>query len=252
MVVQVIGLPGDLVAGRREVSQTVPEQIVVIGLEIDLPAVNEKIPVLDQLPGVGQPVLVGAGVFAPGVAEIDVDAADCVVGGHDAADALDVGAHDPHIVDGAAGRGVGGLDLPLGQDQHLVGDVDAEVIVFGVGGGQLGDKTALAAAQFQHEGLLWPGELCVPLPLQVEGVVDVEVGGEQLGPRVGLETHTHRCDSPYSWWLGAWPRRNRATVSGSAVQLPWQMPGLPPPRPPQAAFRALVRGRTSPSRRAKQ
>ena len=59
MVVQVIGLPGDLVAGRREVSQTVPEQIVVVGLEIDLPAVNEKIPVLDQLPGMGQPVLVG-------------------------------------------------------------------------------------------------------------------------------------------------------------------------------------------------
>ena len=63
MVMQVIGLPGDLVAGRREVTQTVPEQIVVVGLEIDLPAVNEKIPVLDQLPGMGQPVLVGAGVF---------------------------------------------------------------------------------------------------------------------------------------------------------------------------------------------
>ena len=51
MVMQVIGLPGDLIAGRREVAQTVPEQIVVVGLEIDLPAVNEKIPVLDQLPG---------------------------------------------------------------------------------------------------------------------------------------------------------------------------------------------------------
>src|SRR5699024_463590 len=134
-----------------------PEQVVVIGLEIDFPAVGQKIPVLDQLPRMGQAVLVGAGVFAPGVAEIDVDAADGVGGGHDAADPLDVGAHDPHVVDGAAGGGVGGLDLPLGQDQHLVGDVDAQVVVFRVGGGQLGEEAPLAAAQLQHKGLLRPG-----------------------------------------------------------------------------------------------
>src|SRR5699024_5586066 len=131
-------------------------------------------------------------VLAPGVAEVDVNPADGVLGGKQIANPLDVGAHDPHVVDGAVDGGVGRLDFPLGQNQHLVGDVDAQIVVFGVGGGQLGDKAALAAAQLQHQGQFRVGELVVPLALQVEGVMDVEVGGEQLGPRVGLETHAHR------------------------------------------------------------
>ena len=35
----------------------------------------------------------------------------------------------------------------LCEDEHLVGDVDAQIVVLGVGRGQLGDEAALAAAK---------------------------------------------------------------------------------------------------------
>ena len=66
-----------------------------------------------------------------------------------------------------------------------------------MGGGQLGEEAPLAAAQLQHKGLLRPGELGVPLPLQVEGVVDVEVGGEQLGPSTRRALDALAAGTPY-------------------------------------------------------
>ena len=148
-------------------------------------------PVLDELAGVGEAVLVGGTVLAPRVAEVDVDAADGVLREDDVVDPLDVGAHDLHVVNGAVSRLIGGLHFPLGQDQHLVGDVDAQVIVLRVGAGQLGEETALAAAQLQHERLLRAGILGVPFSAQHKGVVDVEVAGQQLSAGIGLETHSH-------------------------------------------------------------
>ena len=106
-------------------------------------------------------------------------------------DALDVGAHDLHVVDGAARLLIGGLDLPLGQDQHLVGDVDAQVVVFRVGAGQPGEKAALATAQLQHKGLLRPGVLGMPFSAPDQRLVDVEIGGHQLVVGIGFETHSH-------------------------------------------------------------
>ena len=243
VLVQVEGLPGDLVAGSGEVFQAVAEQIVVVGLEIDLAAVFEEGAVLDELAGIGEAVLVGGGILAPRVAEVDVDAVHGILRREDALDALDVGAHDLDVVDGAARRLIGGLDLPLGQNEDFVGDVDAEVVVLRVGAGQLGDKAALAAAQFQHKGLLRAGILCVPPAAPDQGLVDVEIGGHQLIVGVGFEAHSH------NMWFSF---KNRSTCSGAAAQLPWQMPGLPPPRPFRAALRALVRARTSPSALARQ
>ena len=243
VLVQVEGLPGDLVAGSGEVFQTVAEQIVVVGLEIDLAAVFEEGAVLDELAGIGEAVLVGGGILAPRVAEIDVDAVYGILRREDALDALDVGAHDLDVVDGAARLLIGGLDLALGQNEDFVGDVDAEVVVLRVGAGQLGDKAALAAAQFQHKGLLRAGILCVPPATPDQGLVDVEIGGHQLIVGVGFEAHSHNL------WFSF---KNRSTCSGDAAQLPWQMPGLPPPRPFRAALRALVRARTSPSALARQ
>ena len=191
LLVEVEGLPRDLVAGSGEVFEAVPEQIVVVGLEVDLAAIFEEGAVLDELAGVGQPVLVGGGVLAPWVAEVDVDAADRILRRDDVADALDVGAHDLHVVDGAARFLIGGLNLPLSEDQHLIGDVDAEVVVLRVGRSQLGEEAALAAAQFQHERLFRAGILGVPLAAPDKGVVDVEVAGQQLSAGIGLETHSH-------------------------------------------------------------
>ena len=81
VLVEVVSLPDDVVAGSGEVGQAVAEQVIVVGLEIDLAAVLEEIAVLDELTGVGEAVLVGGSVLAPRVAEVDVDAADGVLRG---------------------------------------------------------------------------------------------------------------------------------------------------------------------------
>ena len=126
-------------------------------------------------------------------------------------DPLDVRAHDLHVVDGAARFVVSGLDLPLGEDQHLIGDVNAEVVVLGVGAGQLGDKAALAAAQLKDKGLFGPGVLGTPLAAPDKGIVDMKIAGHQLSAGIGLETHSHN-----SWFSF----KNFSTSSGAAAQLP--------------------------------
>ena len=192
VLVEVVSLPDDVVAGSGEVGQAVAEQVIVVGLEVDLAAVLEEIAVLDELTGVGEAVLVGGSVLAPRVAEVDVDAADGVLRGDDALDALDVGAHDLDIVDGAACLGVSGFDFALCEDEYLVSDVDAQIVILGVGRGQPGDEAALAAAQLQHERLLRAGILAVPLAAPDKGLVDVEISGHQFVVGVGLETHSHK------------------------------------------------------------
>ena len=80
---EVKGHPLDVVAGSGEVFQTVAEQIIVVGLEVDLAAVLEELTVVDELARVGEAVLVGRAVLAPRIAEVDVDAADRILGGND-------------------------------------------------------------------------------------------------------------------------------------------------------------------------
>ena len=92
--------------------------------------------------------------------------------------------------------GVGGLHLALGQDQHLVGDVDAQIVDVGVGRGNLGQKTALAAAQFQMPGLVGPGVELAPVAAVGQRLVNVEVAGQQLRPCVGFESHAHNVGTP--------------------------------------------------------
>ena len=133
----------------------------------------------------------GGVVLAPRVAEVDIDAADFILRGDDALDALDIGAHDLDVVDGAAGCLIGGFDLALGKNEHLIGDVDTQIVVFRVGAGQLRDEAALAAAQLQNKGLLRAGILAVPFAAPDEGLVHMEIRGHQFVVGIGFETHSH-------------------------------------------------------------
>ena len=191
VLVQVVGDPLDVVTGSGEVLHAVPEQIIVVGLEVDLAAVFQELAVGDELARVGKAVLVGGVVLAPRIAEVDVDAADFILRGDNALDALDIGAHDLYVVDGTSRCLIGGFDLALGKDEHLVGDVDAQIVIFRVGAGQLGDEAALAAAQFQNKGLLRAGILAVPFAAPDEGLVHMEIRGHQFVVGIGFETHSH-------------------------------------------------------------
>ena len=142
-------------------------------------------------------MLIAAGVLAPRVAEIDVDARNTVVWCEGIAQALNVQAGDFHVVGGNTALCIGGLDLALGEDQHLVGDVDAEVIDIRVGRGDLGQKSALAAAQLQVPGLVGPGVQLVPVAAVGQRLVNVEIAGQQLRPGIGFKTHSHGGVSPY-------------------------------------------------------
>src|SRR5699024_12422628 len=77
----------------------------------------------------------------------------------------------------------------------------------------------MAAAHLQRKGLLRTWELVLPLPLQVEVVLDVEVCGEQLGPRVSLETHAHRSITPC---LCGWVRRRPGCAESGPRPRGWR------------------------------
>ena len=69
VLMEVTGHPLDVVAGSGEVFQTVAEQIIVVGLDVDLAAVLEELTVVDELARVGEAVLVGRAVLAPRIAD---------------------------------------------------------------------------------------------------------------------------------------------------------------------------------------
>ena len=223
--------------------QTVPEQVIVVGLEPDLRALIHQLAVLQQLAGMGQAVLVAARVFAPRIAEVDVDAVHPVGRGEGIAQALDVDAGDLDVIRGHAALGIGGLDLALGQDQHLVGDVDAQVVDVRVPGGQLRQETALATAQLQVPGLVGAGVGLVPVAAVGQRLVHMEVAGQQFGAGIGFKTHSHGSVSCYNN-VESFSRTTSGVRPGWA-RLPWQKAGLPPPRPAKASFSALPRARAS-------
>ena len=123
---------------------------------------------------------------------------------------------------------IGGFDLALGEDEHLIGDIHAQVVVFRVGAGQLGEEASLAAAQFQHKGLLRAGVLTVPLAAPDQRLMHMEVGGHQLVVGIGFETHSHSllfslmlCDSFSRLWRqlpqrGSLWRRGKASRTAKA------------------------------------
>ena len=191
---QIKGLPCDLKPGGGEVGQTVPEQVIVIGLEPDLGTLVHQAAILQKLARVGQAVLVAAGILAPRVAEIDVDARNAVLRREGVAQPLNVQTGNLYIVGGQAALSVGGLDLALGEDQHLVGDVDAQIVDVGVGWCDLGEKATLAAAQLKVPRLVGPGVQLMPVAAVGQRLVNMEIAGQQLRPGIGFETHAHgRC-----------------------------------------------------------
>lgn len=74
-------IPGHI--GHREaplgkVFQAVPEQIIIIGLEVDLRTVPQEAGIQHQLLGMGQPLLPVSGM-GPWIAEIDADPVHCIL-----------------------------------------------------------------------------------------------------------------------------------------------------------------------------
>ena len=132
-------------------------------------------------------MLVAAGVLAPRIAEIDVDARNAILRREGVAQPLNVQTGNLYIVGRQAALSVGGLDLALGEDQHLVGDVD-------VGRCDLGEKAALAAAQLKVPWLVGPGVQLMPVAAVGQRLVNMKIAGQQLRPGIGFETHAHgRC-----------------------------------------------------------
>ena len=111
----------------------------------------------------------GRAVLAPRIAEVDVDAADRILGGNDPFDALDVGAHDLHVVDGAACSLIGGFDLALCEDEHLVGDVDAQIVVFRVAQANWEMKPPLPQPSSSTKGCSGRAYWACHLPPQISG-----------------------------------------------------------------------------------
>ena len=191
ILVQIKGLPGNFEPGSGKVTQAVPEQVIVIGLEVDFGTLRHQSAVLQQLARVGQAVLVAASVFAPRVAEVDVDALHGIRRAEHAGKPLDIQRGDLDIIRRQLSGGVSGFHLALGQNQNLIRDINAKVVDIRVQGGQLAQKAALAAAKLQVQGLLRPGIQLMPVPGMGQRFVNMEIAGQQFRSGIGLKTHTH-------------------------------------------------------------
>ena len=185
--VEVLGVEEDFEARLGEIAAGGQVQVVVVGLEPDLPAGGQQGLVAEQLPGVGQAALVVAG-RGPGVAEVDVDALHLLAGGEQLGQALDVVGAQGHVV--RLLLAVGLLDVPPGHAQNVQADIDADEIHVPVGVGRLGQEHALAAAQVQVDG---PGaaEHLLPAALLRLRLGDIVRAGGQLRPGPGLSTYAH-------------------------------------------------------------
>ena len=94
------------------------------------------------MPGRSSP-LVAASVFAPRVAEVDVDALHGIRRAEHAGKPLDIQRGDLDIIRRQVGGGVSGFHLALGQNQDLIGNINAKIVDVRVQGGQLAQKAAL-------------------------------------------------------------------------------------------------------------
>ena len=110
--VEVLGVEEDFEARLGEIAAGGQVQVVVVGLEPNLPAGGQQGLVAEQLPGVGQAALVVAG-RGPGVTEVDVDALHLLAGGEQLGQALDVVGAQGHVV--RLLLAVGLLDVPPGH-----------------------------------------------------------------------------------------------------------------------------------------
>lgn len=117
---------------------------------------------MKQLAGVGQAALVAPG-GRPGVAEIDVQALDLLLGRKELSQPLNIISAQGHVVRLLFPVGLG--NVPPAHAQNVVADVDSQEIHIPVGVGGFGQKDALAAAQVQVERALFPKHRLPAAPL---------------------------------------------------------------------------------------
>ena len=116
---------------------------------------------------------------------------------------------------------------------------------------QPAEAHVIAALQGALRGEL-PGVQAVPPARVGKRLMNMKRAGQQFGPGVGLKTHPHGRFSFTGFQNGAGAGQKPASAKKARTasklpggRLPWQKPGLPPPRPPNRPLRAAQRGRRS-------
>ena len=159
------------------------EQGLVVGLEVDLAAFLQNLPVELQKVPVGQAAF-GVALAGPGIAEVDVDPVH-FAGGEEVGQLVGVGVHEEHIVQPLP-------DTPLhghhhGVRHHFHGD---EEHIRLCRRGPCG-KAALSAAQL-HPQFPGSGHQFPPLAPPVLGIPDQAVGTPlHPGDQIFLFPHAH-------------------------------------------------------------
>ena len=193
-VVEIMGYIGQFKPTLGKVDEGMGKQLAVIGFKPDLSPILQKAQIFNQLFGMGQPLFVVVGL-GPGVAEVDIDTGDPILGGDGLMDQLNLLSTQLYVGHWLSCKG--GLQVAAGQGQHLAFNVHGDVVDLGILNRHLADKAPFAAAQFQVEGSLGIGKLFPPVAFILFRLGNIVRAGGQLRPGPGFSAHTHGEDTPF-------------------------------------------------------
>ena len=213
---QVVDQIAHFKAAHVKVRQGLGKQRHIVRLEPDFAAVNEKIAVLHQLPGMRQPALGILGALGPRVAEVDVDALDAVLRRKHLADILDVVPGDHHVLHRFVAVSLGDVAARITQD--IAGDVHGNEVHIRVVVHHGRGRNALAAAQLQIERLIQRKHFPPASPVRFSLVRKVWANG-QLRLRPFLCAHMHGYLSSKFNRYAAASTANHAITSFSRITL---------------------------------
>ncbi len=145
---------------------------------------------MHQLPGMGQPALVLAGLLIPGVAELDVNPIHPILRRQKAGSPHDVEMGQADVVHRVLA--VLGGDVPPGHPQHRAAQIHRQKVDLRGFAGHLCRGKALAAAQFHVKGLLLR-EKAPPLPPQRQRVLNVIRTGLSQAPALPIFSRACAC-----------------------------------------------------------
>ena len=122
---QVIGQENLAETTYIKIEQGIAEQVIVIGLEPDFPARNQKVPVLHQLPWMGQTAFFMPQLW-PGIAEVNPNLSDGIIRAKITLNVFNITFDDMHVLYGLAFRRLFNVSACVPQD--VGGDVDGQII----------------------------------------------------------------------------------------------------------------------------
>ena len=192
---QIVDQIAHLEITRLKIRQRLRKQRHIIGLEPDFTAVDQKIAVLHQLSGMGQPALGILGAFGPGIAEVDINPLHAILRRKDLADILNIIARNHRVFDRLIA--IGFRDIAARIAQHIAGDVHGNEIDVLIVIHHRRSGNAFAAAKLQMQRLIRLKQLAPMTAMLFRFIGEIRADGQlRLRPFLCAHMHGKKSSSP--------------------------------------------------------